>query len=69
MLLLDSFTFCSLVLFAETAVLDQEQLRRSGDFGKDQELLRDFRLGDVSRDLARVTLTLEADLLPRLFLL
>lgn len=53
------------MLFAGT-VLDQEQLRRSGDFGIDQELLRDFRLGD--RDLARVTLTTEADLLPRLFL-
>lgn len=58
---------CSLTLFAGT-VLDQEQLRRSGDLGIDQELLRDFRLGDTGRDLARVTLTTEADLLLCLFL-
>lgn len=62
-----SFTSCSLILFAGI-VFDQEQLRRSGDLGNDQELLRDFRLSDMGRDLARVTLTTEADLLPRLFL-
>lgn len=62
-----SFVSCSLTLFAEI-VLDQEQLLRPGDFGIDQKLLRDIRLGDVGRDLARVTLTMEDDLLPRLLL-
>lgn len=47
-------------------LLDQEQLLRPGDFGIDQELLRDLRLGDVVRDFARVILT-EVDL-PRLLL-
>jgi len=61
------FTSCSLTLFAEAA-LDQEQLLRSGDFGIDQELLRDLRLGDVGRDFARVILTTEDDLLLRLLL-
>lgn len=55
------------MLFSGTA-FDHEQLLRSGDLGIDQELLRDFRLGEVVRDFARVTLTTEADLPPCLLL-
>jgi hypothetical protein len=40
--------------------LDHEQLLCPGDFGSDQELLRDFLRGDTLRDLARVTRTADS---------